>query len=74
MGSTQSKEEVIIAQTASGDATAKITRAEWILFSLVAIGLIVLMVWLYKRCNNSLRRTIRQEIRRNEIRTSQEQV
>lgn len=70
MGSKTSKEEVIIAQTASGDAT--ITKTDWILICLTVV-LVILLLWLgIKKCKKMLRKVVRQEIHKNELEHSRD--
>lgn len=70
MGKTQSKEEVIIAQTASGDAKASITKSEIILMVICVLLLLVLSIKCMKKCRSEAKRLIRTEIVRNELGTS----
>lgn len=73
-GSTQTKDEVIIAQNASGDANASssITRAEWMIVGLLVLLLLVALWFGMRRYQKHLRRVVQNEIALNEMRKSRE--
>jgi len=72
MGGSESKEEVIIAQSASGDATVVLTKTDYLLIAILVIVVLWILWFLRKGCDNHLRRVMRQEIHQNEVRKSQE--
>lgn len=78
MGGKNSKEEVIIAQTASGDATSSlkkgITLSDWLLIILVVLAIMAIVYIILRKNRKGLRRTIRREIYKNELRRSRNDI
>lgn len=76
MGGKSSKEEVIIAQTASGDARASqsMTQRDTLLMACFGFFVLVAVWWLIKKWREDLHRTIRREINMHDLRKSREEV
>lgn len=76
MGNAKSKEEIVINQASNGDARGQISTelglSEWLLIALVAAAVMIAAVWAYKRCQGSLRKTIRREINKHELSKSRD--
>lgn len=70
--SSAPREEIIIAQTASGDAKASQTQAfsrtEWLLIAIIGVLLIIGLIFLYKKWQKKLRTTIRREVHQSTLR------
>lgn len=69
-GNTQSKEEVIIAQTGNGEASTSFTKIEWlsgILIALISLFFIVVGFKIIRKC---LKRFVAKEVRQNHIHAS----
>lgn len=68
MGSSESKEEVVIAQTASGSATLNnLTITDGLLIVLLVISVGMIVYFAYKKCADKLKRNIRREINVHEL-------
>lgn len=78
MGKTQSKEEVIIAQTASGDATGSLNHGfsltEWLLIGLLVAVILIIIYLTRSRYKKTLQRSIRREILNHELRKSRDEI
>lgn len=78
MGNKNSKDEIIIAQTASGDATSQLHKglvlSDYLLIGLTVLVILIIIYTTHKRYQKSLRRAIRREIHKNEISKSRNNV
>lgn len=80
MGSKQTKEEVIIAQTASGDAQATTKHTEGInhtdimLIVLIVGASLAAVLYMMRKCKANIVKTLRREITRGNITVSTQEL
>lgn len=72
MGKQQSKDQVVIAQTATGSSNAEASQSSMPLNEILIILVVVLLLasigyYLYKKCRNQTIKTLRRELTRHQL-------